>query len=392
MNRTRLLADAIALLTLLMLITAEVLNYVVDPESLLDNLILGLTFVVGFGSVGWVLARRLPTNPIGWCFALAAFLFALASLSHGWAQLSLERSAEPGLLVRVSALLDTYNWVIAVPLALLIPLLLMPDGRLPSRRWRPLLYAELTGCAMGVLGFFTVPGPIDEVAYPRLDNPLGVTRWGDGLGVLRVVGVTTLTVGVIAGAVAIVVRFRRSRGIERQQLRWISFGACCAAIGMAFGAAGGLILPEGVTVLAGVGFIAIPVCVGVAVLRYRLYDLGRLVSRGVSYAVLTAMLAGIYLALVTAASRVLPAESPLAVAASTLAAAGLFQPLRRRVQSAVDSRFNRARYDADRTVEAFTRRLRDEVDLDLVRTDLLQVVQGTVQPTSAGLWLRDAPR
>jgi len=138
---------------------------------------------------------------------------------------------------------------------------------------------------------------------------------------------------------------------------------------------------------------ALPVCIGVAVLRYHLYDLGRIVSRTLSYAVVTGLLLAVYLVLVTAASRVLPAESPFAVAASTLAAAALFQPLRRRVQSGVDSRFNRARYDADRTVDAFTRRLRDEVDLDAVRADLLQVVHGTMQPIAVGLWLRDgSPR
>jgi hypothetical protein len=136
---------------------------------------------------------------------------------------------------------------------------------------------------------------------------------------------------------------------------------------------------------------ALPVSIGVAVLRYRLYDLGRLVSRTVSYAVLSALLVGVYVAVVSTASRIVPADSSLAVAASTLTAAALFQPLRLRVQRVVDSRFNRARYDAERIVAGFTRTLRDEVDLDAVRGNLLRVVDGAVQPATVGLWLKDNP-
>lgn len=152
------------------------------------------------------------------------------------------------------------------------------------------------------------------------------------------------------------------------------------------------ILPDGATVVVSFGFLAMPVCVGVAVLRYRLYDLGRIVSRTLSYAVGTALLVGVYLMLVTSLARLLPDSSSVAVAASTLAVAALFQPLRRRVQHSVDRRFNRARYDADRTIESFTRRLRNEVDLDDIRSDLLQVVDDALNTSTANLWLREVTR
>jgi hypothetical protein len=176
--------------------------------------------------------------------------------------------------------------------------------------------------------------------------------------------------------------------VERQQLRWVAFGGCCVLLGPITALTPGV--PDWIGNVGGnIGILAVPVCVAVAVLRYRLYDLGRVVSRTVSYAVITALLLGVYLLLVTTSTRLLTDGSSLAVAASTLAAAALFQPLRRRVQAIVDRRFNRARYDADRTVEAFTRSLRADVALDAVRSDLLGAVHETLQPTDAQLWLRE---
>ncbi|MDQ3610056.1 MAG: hypothetical protein M4D85_00375 [Actinomycetota bacterium] len=388
----RRLADSIAVLSVLMLAAGNALTYIARPADLLGGLGSGLVFGVGFGGVGWLLWRRVPRNPIGWCFSLAAFGAATTALAHGWVLLALTRPTLPGTLTRISALVDSYSFVLAVPLALVLPLLLLPDGRLPSRQWRPVVYAVVTGCALGALGFFTTPGPIDQEAYRELDNPLGMTGLGQIRGILTVVFPLTLLGGTLAGVVAVVRRFRRSRGVERQQLRWVALGGCCAGIGVAIGAAAGTVLPEGATAVVLFGLLAVPVCVGVAVLRYRLYDLGRVVSRTLSYAVVTALLVGVYLLLVTSLARLLPDSSSLAVAASTLAVAALFQPLRRRVQTAVDHRFNRARYDADRTIESFTRRLRDEVDLDDVRSDLLHVVGGALQPATVHLWLRDVTR
>jgi uncharacterized membrane protein len=254
-----------------------------------------------------------------------------------------------------------------------------------------LVAAVLAGSACGAVGFLTSPAALQPPAYRHLSSPLALPAPSPLPDVLISVGLLTMIAGVVAGVILLIRSFRRATGVERQQLKWVAVGGGCAIPGIAAGSVsqqGGLVGLLG-SVFAAVGYGTLPVCIGVAVLRYRLYDLGRVVSRTLSYAVVTGLLLAVYLALVTAASRVLPAESPFAVAASTLAVAALFQPLRRRVQSAVDHRFNRARYDADRTVDAFTRRLRDEVDLDAVRADLLQVVHGTLQPTAVGLWLRD---
>jgi hypothetical protein len=388
--RRRLLADVMAGMSALMLCLALVGSHVAEPDAFLGNLVSGITFVAGFGAVGWLLCRRVPDNPIGWCFSAAAFVGGMSSLSHAWAALALDSARPPDDLLRVCALLDTFSWVAGVPLALLVPMLLQPDGRLLSRRWRAVLRVEVTGCVLGAIGFLTLPGPIDTGRYAQLDNPIGISGAQGLLGLFRTIGASTLTGGMLVGALAIVLRFRRSHGVERQQLRWVALGGCCAAVGAGFGSAAGVLLPDWAAAVAGVGFLAVPVCVGVAVLRYRLYDLGRIVSRTLSYALVTAMVVGIYLAVVTASAQLTAARSSFAVAASTLTAAAAFQPLRRRVQTSVDRRFNRARYDADRTVEEFRRQLRDEVDLAAVQADLLAVVQGTVQPAKVALWLRNS--
>jgi hypothetical protein len=239
------------------------------------------------------------------------------------------------------------------------------------------------------VGFLTYSAPIEDLdPSVRLMNPLGIPALGRLPLQVALTGAALLGLILVAGGVGVLLRFRRSRGVERQQLRWVAFGGLITV----FSIQSVGFLPEVIGNFTNLGLFAIPVCVGIAILRYRLYDLGRIVSRTLSYAVVTAVLVGLYVAGVTSAARVAPGNSSLAVAASTLAVAALFQPLRRRVQSAVDHRFNRARYDADRTVDAFTRRLRDEVDLDAVRADLLQVVHGTMQPTSAGLWLRNGAK
>jgi len=234
----------------------------------------------------------------------------------------------------------------------------------------------------------TYAAPI-EGSDPRrhLTNPLGIKALGAAPLIVGLTGAVLISLVLVAGAVSVVLRYRRSRGVERQQLRWVAFGGCCAVLSQNVLLIPGV--PDNVSTPASTLMFAVPVCIAVAVLRYRLYDLGRLVSRTVSYAVLTALLLGLYLALVSLATRLAPSGSSLAVAASTLAAAALFQPLRQRVQTVVDKRFNRARYDADRTLEEFTRKLRDEVDLEAVRVDLLRVVHDTVQPRAVGLWLKD---
>jgi hypothetical protein len=401
-RRHRWLADGMAALSAIMLLATGVALYVARPPSgqssnpgalLIEFLESGVfPFVLGFGGVGWLLARRLPHNPIGWCFSLGGLMWARGGLNGAWVELALTGHIGLSAFVRAGATQEVFGWIFSMPFSVQLPLLLLPDGRLLSRRWRPAVWAVLGGVVIGTVGFATIAGPIEGVdPHRHLVNPLGLRALGPLPQILALTGAGLLLMGTAAGAVALVLRFRRSRGAERQQLRWVALGGCCALLGPATALVPGI--PAIVGNIGGtLGILAVPVCVGVAVLRYRLYDLGRVVSRTVSYAVVTALLLSVYLVLVTTSVRLLPDSSSLAVAASTLAAAALFRPLRRRVQTAVDHRFNRSRYDADRTVDAFTRQLRDEVDLDTVRTDLLHAIHDTLQPASAGLWLRDVAR
>jgi cytochrome bd-type quinol oxidase subunit 2 len=243
-----------------------------------------------------------------------------------------------------------------------------------------------------VLGRAFAPGPVSEEELGPLDNPLGLDAIaGPAPALLSLITVLLLAV-MLAAVAAVLVRLRRARGVERQQLKWFAYAA--SLLGVAVVVA--VVLPSAAsslvdTVTIMLALAALPVAVGIALLRYRLYEIDRLINRTLVYGLLTALLIGVYAGLVFLLGDLLnPADgsSELAVAASTLAVAALFQPARRRVQAVVDRRFNRRRYDAARTVEAFSARLRDQVDLDTLSAELLGVVDDTVQPTQASLWLR----
>ena len=248
----------------------------------------------------------------------------------------------------------------------------------------------MTGAALATVFGPLSPGPLEEMG---VDNPFGLAGpAGTAAGVLTIAGILLHWWSLPPAAVCVVLRFRASRGVERQQMRWVAAGAAGAVLGLLIALPGGLGFAPGWT--SHVVFPALlcpPVAVAVAVLRYRLYDLDRVVSRTLTYGLLTVLLGLGYAAVVLGLGRLLPAGSSLAVAAATLAAAAAFSPLRRRVQSVVDRRFNRRRYDAAGTVEAFAARLRDQVDLEVLHTELLAVVDRTVQPTRASLWLRETP-
>lgn len=379
--------DALAVVTLLLLVFGGIALSRGPAEDVAPSIVSAAGFVVAFGAVGWVLVRRLPNNPIGWCFSIAGVIWALSGVAHGLAFAALEDTATPGPLIRAAAVFDINSWILAMPVSVSLPLLLLPTGHVLSHRWRRVVWFTLVSAALGTFGFAIEPGHLDEPPYTQLVNPLGVERLGWLANTAGALGGITVMVSLIAGAVAIVKRFRRAQGIERQQLRWVLFGGFLAIVGTGISAVAAPNTLAGSLGIVG-GISAVPVCVGIAVLRYRLYDLGRVVSRTASFAVVSAVLLGVYLLLVAATLQVLPDGTDFAVAGSTLAAAALFRPVRRRVQSVVERRFNRAHYDADQTVAAFTRRLRDEVELDVVRTDLLSVVHETLEPSSAALWLR----
>jgi hypothetical protein len=342
-----------------------------------------LVFPLGYATVGLVLSLRRPANPIGWLFAASGLVWSLTIPFDPWVnQLILDHRPLP-LAAQLGALVGEFNWAPAVALGITLPALLVPDGQLRSRRWRLVVAAAVAGPVLGMVGGSLIPGQLEETVRP-IANPFGLA--GVAGIVAAVAGFTGLALwaaSMLAALVSLVLRFRASRGTERQQLRWVAAGATGAVAGLLVGMAG--------VVVTYFAVLFVPVGVAVAVLRYRLWDLDRLVSRTVTYALVTALLVLPYLLILPAVTRLVGGSGSLAVAAVTLAAAALFQPLRRRVQDLVDRRFNRRRYDAARTVDAFAVRLREQVDLDGLHGELLAVVDQTMQPAQASLWLRPRP-
>jgi hypothetical protein len=339
-----------------------------------------LAFPLGYATVGLVLTLRRPANPIGWLYAASGVVWSLVIPFEAWGQ-QLVREHD-ALAARLSVVVGQVIWAPAIALGVTLPFLLLPDGRLRSRRWRAVVAAAVGGAAVFVVSGVLVPGQTSETSTP-VDNPIGLPGVaGKVAGVVAVTGLVLYAASLPAALVCLVLRFRASRGVERQQLRWVAAGAVVAVF-MLLPLPGKAELPE---VATPVGVLAVPV--SVAVLRYRLWDLDRLASRTVTYALVTALLAVPYLVIVPAAGRLAQGAGNLAVAAATLAAVAAFAPLRRRVQDLVDRRFNRRRYDAARTVERFAARLREQVDLDALAGELLAVVDQTVQPAGAWLWLR----
>lgn len=345
---------------------------------------------LSFATVGALVARHRPGNGVGWLFLGIGGAAAAQLLTGEYAMYGVYvREGElPG--VPAAAWLSTVT-VTALLVALPVTMLLFPDGQLVSRRWRPVLWLNIVSGALLLTGLGFARGVLDNTA--GIDNPFGALPSGPAQQVANAAGLGLLC-SVIAAMASLAVRWHRCGPDGRQQLKWVVFAAVGGPSSILLFTA---LLARFETGWLGsflwaVGIGVIPAAAGVSILRYRLYDIDRLISRTVSYAILTGLLVGLYVALVTLATRLAPTGDTLTVAGSTLAVAAVFQPLRRSLQSGVDRRFNRSRYDADRTVDVFTRRLRQEVDLDQVRSDLLHVVQDTMQPATAGLWLRDAGR
>jgi hypothetical protein len=354
-------------------------------DVLVDGAFNGAIWLL-FATLGLVLTLRRPDNPIGWLYAAAGLVWTLYIPWDPWVD-QLQRTGRPlPPVARLAALAGDSLWAVGICLAITLPLLLLPNGRLRSRRWRVVAVAAVVGTTVELVGWVLSPVPLTQTIEPVAKPfPLpGVA--GTVADTAHWVGWAVLFACIPVAAVCVVLRFRSSGGVERQQLRWVAAGATLAAAGPA------LVLPLEALGLAPPDafalplLLAVPLAVAVAVLRYRLWDLDRLVSRTVTYTAVTVLL------VVPAASRLAEGSGSLAVAAATLAAAAVFQPLRRRVQDLVDRRFNRRRYDAARTLDAFAARLRDQVDLDALHTELLGVVDQTMRPTRASLWLRPAPR
>jgi hypothetical protein len=343
-----------------------------------------LAFPLGYATIGLVLTLRRPANPIGWLYAASGLVWALVIPFEPWVNRLLVDHRPLAPAGQLAVVVREWSWAPAIALGITLPFLLLPDGRLRSRRWRVVVATTVAGVAMFVVGGSLFPGQLTNAPVP-IDNPFGLAgAAGTVAKVVTFTGLFLYAISLPAALLCLVLRFRAARGVERQQLRWVAVGAAVAVVTL-------LPLPVELELhqaLGIVGLLCVPVSVAVAVLRYRLWDLDRLVSRTVTYLLLTGLLVLPYLAILPAATRLAQGSGSLAVAAATLAAAALFQPLRRRLQDLVDRRFNRRRYDAARTVEAFAARLREQVDLDALSAELLAVVEQTVAPTRASLWLR----
>jgi hypothetical protein len=343
---------------------------------------------LSLATVGAILASRLPSNVIGWLLAAGGFCFAVGSGAMGLGVYGL--IAHPGSVPGAIwfAWLDEWIWAPAFGAVVLL-VLVYPTGRLLSARWWPVALAAVLLIALITYG--SAVGPWTDGTFP-VQNPLataGAAAPGPpGPGVLGVlVGLITLLVPLLSVA-SLVIRYRRAAGIERAQLKW--FAAVVISL-PAFLASTALYQATGAAGVVGnvAGAVAY---LGFALLPDRLYEIDRLISRTISYGVLTAIVGGLFVGFILVFQAVLApvtGSNELAVAGSTLLAAALFQPIRRRVQRLVDRRFNRTRYDAERTVAAFAERLRDEVDLEQLRAEILATVAATVEPSSVSLWLRD---
>jgi hypothetical protein len=363
-------------------------NSLGSPEL---DAIFGILFLT-FSSVGAVIASRRPDNLIGWLFLLAGIGAQLEDALLGYATYAL--LVEPGSLPGGAAagLVADLIWIPTLVTTLSLLLLLFPTGRPPSPRWRPLVWVIALGAAVYVVSTAINPGPL--YFFESTANPLGIDAAGDVASTVVDLTGGPFLLTTVAAAVSLFLRFRRSHGEERQQIKWLVYtagvlvGSTPVLVALGGVAIGGVLVSD---LLFALLVSAVPVAVGAAILRHRLYDIDVVINRTLVYGALTATLVGAYLAavlLLQLALSPLTEDSDLAIAGSTLAVAALFRPARARIQSVVDRRFYRRRYDARRTLEGFGVRLRDEVDLDALGHDLRAVVAETMQPAHVSLWLR----
>jgi hypothetical protein len=345
-----------------------------------------LTIILVTAVVGLVVAVHQPRNPIGWLLAGEAVFIMLSVAGGSWADLvyrlgyhDLAFAGPPALVFNQ---LFSYM-LVGFPLVIL----LFPDGRLPSRRWRWVTWSYLAITAAALLA--TTVAVLILVAGHHVDlqadgNLASLGQFGTAW-VTPPQAVFIITVGAfwLAAVGRQALSWRRSADERRQQLKWLASGAAvCGVFGI-----WAITTDSAIWEVLILGFAALPLSIGLGILKYRLYDIDRIISRTLAYAIVTGLLVGVYAGLVLLATRTLSVHTPVAVAAATLAAAALFNPARRRVQRAVDRRFNRARYDADQTVMAFADRLKDEVDLDSVHGDLAQAVSRALEPAHLSVWI-----
>jgi hypothetical protein len=380
------------------LTTAWIVFYVSHPlpRGEIAETSLILAFVGTFATTGLLVASHRPGNPVGWLLAAMGLGFVIGTFVLIYAQYALEVDPLPG--GRAMAWVGLWFWPVALsPIGFV--LLLFPDGSPPSRRWRVVAWCQ----AAALIGLFVslafAPGPMTAAGYESIDNPLGIQGLKSVLGALGAISGALLLAMIVASAASLVARFRRADSGERRQLEWLAYAGMLVIVAAsvslplegALGDDAPLVKLAQVALI--IAIIGIPISVAIAILKYRLYDIDLIINRTLVYGALTVVLALIYLVGVVGVGGLVremtgQEKNNLVVAASTLAVAAAFRPARSRVQAFIDQRFYRNKYDAQQTIADFSSKMRDQIDLDSLTTELAGVVRKTVQPTHVSLWLR----
>ncbi len=344
-----------------------------------------------FTVVGLIVALREPRNAVGWVFLLGGSTPTIGFFSSSYAFHAME-TGYPGEVI--AQWVSSWAWLPGLGTFVTLGLLLFPDGRLPSRRWRFVAYFSGLAILLITSGFALDPGPMDpfDPLMPSLENPFGWDRGGPVIDAVLSVAFPLLPLSAFAAFASLIFRYRHSRTEQRQQIKWFAYSSLVLVLIIAFESVLERILGERATeVVFLFGMVFPSIGAGIGILKYRLYDIDVVINRTLVYGVLTGILGLTYLGIVVSLHGVLSEitrESDLAVAVSTLAVAALFRPLRARVQAFIDRRFYRRRYDARMTLESFSSRLRDDVDLEHLAQDLAAVVRETMQPAHVSVWLR----
>ena len=357
-----------------------------NDASVVANLVTLLTFSV----VGAIIASRHPRNTIGWLFCSVGVTIGLNSFAGDYAEYWLAGGTSMKSVAETAAWFSSWAWILLTYVPTTFVLLLFPDGRPPSPRWRPVAWGAALGIAGSVAGYALEAGPLED--FPQIANPYGVDS--PIVGMVGVAGSIVAAGSLVASAVSLIVRMRHARSEQRQQIKWLAYGGT-VVVGTI--CVGGLInlwnVPVSI-VVSNVALLGLPVFTGIAIVKHHLYDIDLLINRTLVYGSLTTMLVAVYVGGIVLSQRVFVGltgheELPqLAIVASTLMIAALFAPLRRRIQAIIDRRFYRRKYDAAKMLSAFNARLRDETDLGTLSDDLVGVVKETMQPEHVTLWLR----
>jgi hypothetical protein len=346
-----------------------------------SSVVANLLTLLPFSVVGAIIASRHPRNTIGWLFCSVGVTIGLNSFAGDYAEFWLASGFGMSGLGETAAWFSSWLWIVLALLPTSLLLLLFPDGRLPSPRWRPVARGAALGIAGSVVGYALRAGPLED--FPQIANPYGVDS--PIVGMVGVAGSIVAAGSLVASAVSLIVRLRSVGSEQRQQIKWLAYGGAVVACGVCVG---GLTIlwsvPVSIVIMS-VSLLGLPVFTGIAILRHRLYDIDIIINRTLVYGSLTATLVALYFGGIVLLQRLFVL---LTGQQSTLLIAALFTPLRRRIQSFIDRSFYRRKYDAAKTLEGFSMKLRDETDLEALSDDLVGVVRETMQPAHVSLWLR----